>query len=140
MRWFFLLSVNADIPAHMAVDPASGRIAIAGGTGGAGLTGGRDDTFISLREADGSPVAGFGTDGVVKGDFPGVALRDRAVDVVLRPDGSVVALVEAESAPNVLHSTLYGLSPHRCPSIQRSAAPASSSSRWVTPTRRPAGC
>ena len=105
----FPVSVNADIPAHMAVDPASGRIAIAGGTGGAGLTGGRDDTFISLREPDGSPVAGFGTDGVVKGDFPGAALRDRAVDVAWRPDGGIVALVEAESAPNVLHSTLYGL-------------------------------
>ena len=106
----FPVSVNADVPARMAVDPASGRIAIAGGTGGAGLTGGRDDTFISLREPDGSPVAGFGTDGVVKGDFPGAALRDRAVDVAWRPDGGVVALVEAESAPNVLHSTLYGLS------------------------------
>ncbi len=106
----FAVSVNADVPARMAVDPASGRIAIAGGTGGAGLTGGRDDTFISLREPDGSPVAGFGTDGVVTGDFTGAALRDRAVDVAWRPDGGVVALVEAESAPNVLHSTLYGLS------------------------------
>ena len=106
----FPVSVNADIPARMAIDSASGRIAIAGGTGGAGLAGGRDDTFISLREPDGSPVAGFGTDGVVKGDFPGAALRDRAVDVAWRPDGGIVALVEAESAPNVLHSTLYGLS------------------------------
>ena len=105
----FAVSGNADIPARMAVDPASGRVAIAGGTGGAGLAGGRDDAFIALREPDGSPVAGFGTDGVVTRNYAGGTLRDRAADVAFRPDGSLVALVEAESAPNVLHSTLYAL-------------------------------
>jgi uncharacterized delta-60 repeat protein len=105
----FPVSVNADIPARMAIDPVSGRIAIAGGTGGAGLAGGRDDAFVALREADGSPVAGFGTDGVMKRNFAGGTLRDRAADIEFRPDGSLAVLVEAESAVNVLHSTLYGL-------------------------------
>jgi hypothetical protein len=105
----FSVSVNADIPARMAIDAATGRIAIAGGTGGSGLSGGKDDTFVSLREADGSPVAGFGANGVVTLNFAGATKRDRAVDVAFRPGGGVVALIETESAPNVLHSVLHAL-------------------------------
>ena len=74
---------------------AGGRLAV---TGAARNTSGREDVFVSLREPDGSPVAGFGTGGVRVLDAAGNALlNDRGVDVEFRPGGGLLVLAQVET-------------------------------------------
>jgi hypothetical protein len=81
------LSTADDFPTRMAVDQA-GRIAITGTT--ELLT---DDTFVAVRNADGTPAAGFGDDGFVH--LGGLASGDDAgTDVAWRGSG-VVVLVQS---------------------------------------------
>jgi hypothetical protein len=87
---------TADTPTRMAMHP-DGRLAIVGATQNAQT---KEDSFISLRRADGSPVPGFGTNGVRVFDQAGPALNDRAVDVAFRPGGGVVALLQVETNPD----------------------------------------
>ena len=94
-------TANNEQLAGLAVDPASGRIAVAGPRS----DGGQNDIFVSLREADGSPVTGFGTLGVRVIDrgapvAPGAsgAQRDEAPTAVqFRPAGGVMVLVDADT-------------------------------------------
>ena len=77
----------------LAVDPASGRIAVAGPRS----DGGQDDIFVALREADGSPVTGFGTLGVRVIDRDGAQRDEAATAVQFRPNGGVMVLVDADT-------------------------------------------
>lgn len=98
---------NNDTPTRLAVGP-DGRLAVSG----ARSDGTKEDSFVSLREPDGSPVAGFGTDGVRSLNRGGGTLNDRAVDVVFRPGGGIVALIQNETNPdasiNDYQSVLHG--------------------------------
>ena len=83
-----------DTPTRMVLGPG-GRLAV---TGAARNTSGREDVFVSLREPDGSPVAGFGTGGVRVLDAAGNALlNDRGVDVEFRPGGGLLVLAQVET-------------------------------------------
>ena len=84
---------NNEQLAGLAVDPASGRIAVAGPRS----DGGQDDIFVSLREADGSPVTGFGTLGVRVIDRGGAQRDEAPTAVQFRPGGGVMVLVEADT-------------------------------------------
>jgi uncharacterized delta-60 repeat protein len=75
--------------AATAIAPApDGRLAVAGNAG----TG---DAFVTVRDADGSPAAGFGGVRVLTGA--------RAAGVAFRPDGTAVALLQRASGP-ALHA------------------------------------
>ena len=86
-----------DVPSRIIAGP-DGRLAIVGSRS----NGSRDDLFVSLREADGSPVSGFGTNGVRVldrgGTVSGVSMVDRGVDVEFR-NGGLLALVLVETDP-----------------------------------------
>ena len=75
-----------------------GRLAVIGSRSD-GL---RDDTFVSLRQANGMPVTTFGTNGIKhfnRGGAPGgVSLVDRGVDVVFRPGGGLLGLLLVETS------------------------------------------
>ncbi len=77
----------------LAIDPASGRIAVAGPRS----DGGQDDIFVSLREADGSAVTGFGTLGVRVVDRDGAQRDDTPTAVQFRPGGGVMVLVDTDT-------------------------------------------
>jgi hypothetical protein len=81
-----------DTPTRMAIGPG-GRIAVTG----AASDGSKEDLFVSLREADGAPVAGFGNAGVRVYNRAGTGLNDRGVDVEFRPGGGIVAFVQVET-------------------------------------------
>ena len=87
------LSSNNERLAGLAVDPASGRIAVAGPRS----DGGQNDIFVSLREADGSPVTGFGTLGVRVIDRGGAQRDEAPTAVQFRPGGGVMVLVDADT-------------------------------------------
>lgn len=90
-RVVFLTS-SPEVPTRMAIDPA-GRLAVSGYV----TVSNRDDTFVLLLAADGSPVTGFGTNGrkvIDRGLSGGVTKSDRAVDVAFRPGGGLVALLQ----------------------------------------------
>lgn len=76
-----------DDPNGIAVD-GGGRIAVTGST----LASNVKDTFVSLRNADGSPAA-FGAGGVVVLPRAAGGLADEGQDVVFRPGGGLVALM-----------------------------------------------
>jgi hypothetical protein len=90
---------SSDVPARIVAGP-DGRLAVVGSRS----NGSRDDLFVSLREADGSPVSGFGTNGVKfvdrGGTVGGVSMVDRGVDVEFRPGGGLLALVLVETNPS----------------------------------------
>jgi uncharacterized delta-60 repeat protein len=82
-----------DTPTRMAIGPG-GQIAVTG----AASDGSKEDLFVALRGADGSPVAGFGNaHGVRVFDRAGTGLNDRGADVAFRPGGGIVALVQVET-------------------------------------------
>jgi hypothetical protein len=86
-------ATGADTPTRLAIGP-SGRIAVTG----AANDGSKEDLFVSLREPDGSPVAGFGNaNGVRVVNRAGTGLNDRGVDVEFRPGGGILALVQVET-------------------------------------------
>ncbi|HZB74835.1 MAG TPA: hypothetical protein VE526_01330 [Solirubrobacteraceae bacterium] len=97
-RVVFPAGPSSDVPARITAGPG-GRLAIVGSRS----DGSRDDVFVSLREADGSPVPGFGNGGVRFLNRGGVvnatSLIDRGVDVAFRPGGGLVALVLVETHP-----------------------------------------
>jgi hypothetical protein len=93
-RTVLLTSAGEDTAGRIAAAP-DGRIAIVGSR----RIGGSDDTFVALLNADGSPVDGFGTNGVEVLNLAGGAVNDRGVDVAFRPGGGVVVLASLES-PN----------------------------------------
>jgi hypothetical protein len=76
---------TADAPAALAVEDGSGRLAITGGTNGATS----QDTFVTVRAADGSPDATFGTTVLDRG---GATIGDRGVGVAWRPAGPVALI------------------------------------------------
>ena len=84
-------TASNDVPARIAVGH-SGRIAVVGTR----AVGSAEDTFVSLREADGGPVSGFGSAGV---KFTSTPLVDHGVDIEFRPGGALVALVVADTDP-----------------------------------------
>jgi hypothetical protein len=96
-RVSFPVGPSDDVPNRMAVD-AAGRLAITGSTEDAA---GREDTFVALRERDGSPVPGLDGDGLTGFNSNGLrvikraegTLDDRGVDVAFRPGGGLVALL-----------------------------------------------
>ncbi len=58
------------------------------------------DTFVSLRNPDGSPVASFGTGGVrIDRSARTAASTTKALDVVFRPGGGLAVLIERASTP-----------------------------------------
>lgn len=77
-----------DDPNGIAVD-AGGRIAVTGST----LASNVKDTFVSLRNADGSPAAGFGGNGLVVLARAAGGLADEGQDVVFRPGGGLAVLM-----------------------------------------------
>jgi uncharacterized delta-60 repeat protein len=87
---------TADTPTRMTIAP-DGRIAVVGATQNAQT---KEDSWVSLRQADGSPAPGFGTGGVRIIDRAGAALNDRAVDVAFRPGGGLVTLLQVETNPD----------------------------------------
>jgi hypothetical protein len=81
-----------DQPTRAAYAPATGRIAIAG------YTNGRNDSFVAVRNADGS-AATFGVAGSVTFDA-GAGLTDQAVDIAWRPGGGLAVLEKIETDPS----------------------------------------
>jgi hypothetical protein len=88
-------ATGVDTPTRLDVGP-DGRLAVTG----AASDGSKEDLFVSLREANGAPVAGFGTNGVRVVNRAVGALNDRGVDVEFRPGGGIVALVQVETNPD----------------------------------------
>jgi hypothetical protein len=107
----FALGTPEDVPNRMALDPATGRLAIAGTTKATS----NEDFFVALLEPDGSP-APFGTAGVRTYNRAGVAganvsMRDRGTDIAFRPGGGILALLQVETDPdpnlNGWHAVLH---------------------------------
>src|SRR4029079_14680006 len=88
-----------DLPNRIAVDPATGRLAIAGAAKQGSGDSSEDNFFASLRNADGTPAAGFGTNGVKTIEQSGGTMNDRGIDAAFRPGGGSVALVQNETNP-----------------------------------------
>lgn len=89
---FPVTTAGPDTPTRMTADP-TGRLAVSGYV----TVSNRDDSFIALRGADGSPVTSFGTNGIKvldRGLSDAVTKSDRAVDVAFRPGGGLVALLQ----------------------------------------------
>jgi uncharacterized delta-60 repeat protein len=87
---FATTGTDADFARAMAVDPATGKIVLAGTTGGGGNT---DDRIALARlKPDGSPDPSFDGDGLVA--FPVLAPSDVEVtDVAISPlDGKIVVV------------------------------------------------
>ena len=90
-----LTNPGEDLAGRITLGPG-GRMAIVGSR----KIGGADDTFIALLEADGSPVDGFGTNGVAAVNIGGGTVNDRGVDVAFRPGGGLAVLSGVDS-PNL---------------------------------------
>ena len=81
---FGISASGDDTPTRAAYDPATGRIAIVGNTNAT------NDSWVAVRNADGSPAA-FGVGGAVIFDqSPGFA--DQGIDVAWRPGGGLAVL------------------------------------------------
>jgi uncharacterized delta-60 repeat protein len=95
-----------DTPTHMAIAP-DGRIAITGFT----KTASSEDTFVAVRNADGSPAAGFGTAGVAINDFGGggaTNLADRGLGIAWRSGGTgPVALVQVTDGAGIRTASMH---------------------------------
>jgi uncharacterized delta-60 repeat protein len=91
----FPVGSSDDSPLAMAVDGA-GRIAVTGSTASSN----RKDTFVSLRNPDGSPVSSFGTDGIVTLARAAGELDDQGDDVAFRPGGGLVVLMRMDTDPS----------------------------------------
>ena len=75
-----LTNPGEDLAGRITLGPG-GRMAIVGSR----KIGGADDTFVALLEADGTPVDGFGTNGIVAINIGGGTVNDRGVDVAFAP-------------------------------------------------------
>ena len=108
----FPIGTANDTPTRMALDPVSGRIAVTGTT----INSSKDDFFVALIEPAGT-LAPFGTGGIKTYNRGGVAgasvsLNDRGTDVMFKPGGGILALLQVETDPDaningwqaVLHS------------------------------------
>jgi hypothetical protein len=112
-RVIFPVATAEDTPAKMVAD-AAGRLAIAGWAKDAN---GKENTFVSMREADGSPVTAFGQsgpsdlDGLRTFDRAGNALNDRGTDIAFRPGGGgvLVLLQVATSADTAVNNYVAAL-------------------------------
>jgi hypothetical protein len=89
----FGVGAGKDEPMGIAVD-AVGRVAVSGTAQSSNL----DDTFVALRNADGTP-AGFGTAGAVVLPRAPLNLGDIGQDVVFRPGGGLVVLMNVHTNP-----------------------------------------
>ncbi len=89
-----LTNPGEDLAGRITLGPG-GRMAIVGSR----KIGGADDTFVALLESDGSPVAGFGTNGLVAVNIGGGTVNDRGVDVAFRPGGGL-AVLAGQDAPS----------------------------------------
>ncbi len=98
-RIVFPAGPASDVPNRIVAGP-DGRLAIAGSRS----DGVRDDTFVSLREPDGTPVTTFGTNGVRflnrGGVVSGTSLIDWGADVAFRPGGGLLAVLRVETNPS----------------------------------------
>ena len=88
----FSAGAGTDVPGGLAVDPATGRLAITGGTA-------LGDTFMAVRSADGSAISSATVDLA-----PG--LTDRGVDVAWGPSGpaALVAIDPTGTARSAIHT------------------------------------
>ena len=96
----FPVGTANDTPTRMALDPVTGRIAVTGTT----VASAKDDFFVALIEPAGT-LAAFGTNGVRTYNRGGVAgasvsLNDRGTDVLFRPGGGILALLQVETDPD----------------------------------------
>ena len=99
---FPVTAAGPDTPTRMTAD-STGRLAVSGYV----TVANRDDSFIALRAADGSPVTGFGTNGIKvldRGLSNAVTKSDRAVDVAFRPGGGLLALMQVATNADGLTS------------------------------------
>jgi hypothetical protein len=83
----FDVGSNDDSPSKMVID-ANGRIAVTGSTSPSNVK----DTFVSLRNPDGSPAA-FGAGGVRVIPAAANGLADQGMDVAFRPGGGLAVLI-----------------------------------------------
>ena len=95
-RVTFAVGVIDDEAARMVADE-SGRLAITGWRKDAG---GKEDVFVALLEADGSPALGFDGDGIRTIDRAGALRNDRGIDIAWRAGGGVVVLVQVATNPD----------------------------------------
>jgi hypothetical protein len=97
-RIVFPAGPSNDVPNRIVAGPG-GRLAITGSRS----DGVRDDTFVSLREADGTPVTTFGSNGVKVinrgGSVSGTSMNDWGADVAFRPGGGLLTLIRFETNP-----------------------------------------
>ena len=101
-RVTFPVGAAEDTPAKMVAD-ATGRLAIAGWRKDANN---KEDTFVAMREADGSPDADFGQsgptdmDGLRIFDRGGGAnnLNDRATDLAFTPSGGLMTVMQVATS------------------------------------------
>jgi hypothetical protein len=100
--------INEDTPTRLVAGP-DGRLAITGAARDAA----EENAFVALLEADGTPVAGFGSDparpGVRVLDRSGGTLNDRGVDVDFRPGGGIVAYLQVETNPDASVNDFYAV-------------------------------
>lgn len=89
----FPVGAGDDAPNAIAVD-GQGRIAVTGSTNTSNVK----DTFVSLRNADGSPAA-FGTNGVRTIARSPLNLPDEGLNVVFRPGGGLAVSVSYQTNP-----------------------------------------
>jgi hypothetical protein len=97
----FPVGTANDTPTRMALDPVTGRMAVTG----TAVVSAKDDFFVALIEPGGT-MAPFGTGGVktfnrggVKG-ASNVSMNDRGTDVMFRPGGGIIALLQVETDPD----------------------------------------
>ncbi|HET6551742.1 MAG TPA: hypothetical protein VFG79_24960 [Solirubrobacter sp.] len=86
----FPVGVIDDAPSRMIAD-AEGRLAITGWRKDAN---GKEDGFVAMLNADGSPLTAFDGDGIRTLDRAGGSLNDRGIDIAWRPGGGVVIVMQ----------------------------------------------
>ena len=114
-RVTFPVGTAEDTPTKMVAD-ATGRLAVAGLRKDAN---GKEDTFVAMREPDGSPTPAFGQsapsdlDGLRVFDRAGNNLNDRATDIAFKPGGGLLLLLQvatsADAAVNNYVSVLHAV-------------------------------
>jgi hypothetical protein len=92
----FPVGVIDDEASRMVADEA-GRLAITGWRKDAG---GKEDMFVALLEANGSPTLAFDGDGIRTIDRAGALKNDRGIDIAWRPGGGVVVLAQVATNPD----------------------------------------
>jgi hypothetical protein len=99
-RVSFPVGTAEDTPSKMVVD-SLGRLGIVGWRKDANN---KEDTFVAMRQPDGSPTVAFGQsgpsdmDGLLIRDRAGNNLNDRGIDVAFTPSGGLLALLQVATS------------------------------------------